>query len=203
MLMNRTCHIIVRVYEGLAYYGDAFKAFFIKRAMGSCGKNVLIKPTSSIFKGLENVFISNDVRIARNAVIYSTEAKVFIGSKVGIAPNVKIITGNHRTDVPGHYMFDADYSKCPEDDRDVTIEGDNWLGINVTLLSGVTVGRGSVIAADSVLTKSCPPYSIMGGVPAKVLRWRFSIEEVLEHEAKLYPKEKRMTREQIEASRNN
>lgn len=60
----------------LQYIADRFWAFFIKRSMGYCGKNVMIKPTTSVFKGLENFYISDDVRIARYAVIYSTRAKV-------------------------------------------------------------------------------------------------------------------------------
>ena len=54
-------------------------------------------------------------------------------------------------------MFDGDYNKSVEDDKDVVIEGDSWIGINVTILAGVTIGRGSVIAAGAVVTKSTPP----------------------------------------------
>ena len=192
---------IIKMKEGFFYLYESFMAYCCKQSMGSCGKNVLLKPSSSIFKGLENIYISDDVRIARYATIYSTEAKVYIGSKVGIAPYLKIITGNHRMDVVGHFMFDGDYAKRPEDDKDVVIEGDNWMGINVTILSGVTVGRGCVIASGALLNKSCPPYSIVGGLPARVLKWRFTIDEVLEHERQLYPTEKRYTRQQLEAMR--
>lgn len=176
---------------------DQFWSFFMKKAMGNCGENVMIKPSTSVFKGIENFYFEGDLKIARYAIIYSTEAKVIIGKKVDIAPNLKIITGNHRIDKVGYFMFDANYSKRPEDDKDVIIEGDAWLGINVTILSGVSIGRGSVISAGAVVTKSCPPYSILVGVPAKVLKFRFTIEEILEHEKALYPKEKRFTREEL------
>ena len=191
-----------RLQRAFEYIADKFWAFFIKRAMGHCGRNVMIKPSTSIFKGLENIHISDNVRIARYAVIYSTHAKVYIGSKVGIAPYLKIITGNHRFDGVGHWMFDGDLPKRPEDDQDVTIEGDNWFGINVTLLSGVTIGRGSCVAAGAVVNKTFPPYSIIGGVPAKLLRYRFTIDEILEHERILYPEDKRYTRQQLEAQRS-
>ena len=191
----------VKVQSVLQFIADNFWSFFIKRSMGHCGKNVMIKPTTSVFKGLKNFYISDDVRIARYAVIYSTKAKVFIGSKVGIAPYLKIITGNHRIDNIGHFMFDGDDDKRPENDQDVIIEGDSWFGVNVTILSGVTIGRGSVIAAGAVVTKSCPPYSILGGVPAKILKYRFTIDEILEHERILYPDTQRLSREELVALR--
>ena len=53
----------------------------------------------------------------------------------------------------------------------------------MTILKGVTIGRGSVVAAGAVVTKSCPPYSIIGGVPAKVLKMRFTPEEIVKHES--------------------
>lgn len=169
--------------------------------MAECGSNVMIKPLTSIFKGVPNFHISSHVRIARYAVIYSTKAHVYIGSKVGIAPYLKIITGNHSYSHIGKFMFDADYVKSPDDDKDIVIEGDSWFGINVTILSGVTVGRGSVIASGAVLNKSCPPYSVVGGVPARVLKYRFTIDEALAHEEKLYPEGTRYTRKELEESR--
>lgn len=193
--------IALKATKLLPFVLDKCLAIIYKHNMGSCGKSVMIRPASSIFKGLENIHIANDVRIARYATIYTTRAKVFIGSKVGIAPYLKIITGNHRINRIGYFMFDGDNEKRPEDDKDVIIEGDNWFGINVTILSGVTVGRGTVIAAGAVLNKSVPPYSIVGGIPARVLKFRFTIDEALEHEKRLYPQEKRLSREQLEKSR--
>ena len=81
------------------------------------------------------------------------------------------------------------------------IEDDVWTGANITILKGVTIGRGSVIAAGAIVTKSCPPYSIIGGVPAKVLKYRFTIEEVLKHEQILYPENERYSEEYLIESR--
>ncbi len=191
----------VKLQLGIEWILDHFYGWFIKHSMGKCGRNVMIKPSTSIFKGLENIYISDDVRIARYAVIYTTKARVYIGSKVGIAPYLKIITGNHHINCIGHFMFDGDYNKSKDDDKDVIIEGDSWFGINVTILAGVTIGRGSVIAAGAVVTRSCPPYSIIGGVPAKVLKFRFTVDEVIEHERLLYPEDMRLAREELERQR--
>lgn len=193
--------MIVKSENLLEYIKDKFYGYFIKKSMATCGRNVKIMPSTSIFKGIENFHFSNNVRISRYAVIYSTDAKVFIGEKVGIGPYLKIITGNHRFDKVGHFVFDGDYEKKPEDDKDVIIEGDSWFGINVTILAGVTIGRGTMIAAGAVVTKSCPPYSIIGGNPARILKYRFAIDDILEHEKMLYPIEKRYSREELIAVR--
>lgn len=193
--------VVLKVISGVGFMMDSLWAYFIKTNMGQCGQNVMLKPRTSVFKGIENFFFSDDIRIARYAVIYATRAKVVIGPKTGIAPYLKIIAGNHRFNKVGNYMFDGDYEKNADDDKDVVLEGDHWIGINVTILSGVTVGRGAVVAAGSLLTKSVPPYAIVGGVPAKVLKYRFTVDEILEHERILYPEEKRFTREYLESLR--
>lgn len=54
------------------------------------------------------------------------------------------------------------------------IENDVWIGHDVTILRGVTIGNGAVIAAKSVVTKNVPPYAIVGGNPAKIIKYRFS-----------------------------
>lgn len=202
-MIHLFCKLMTTLYNGIVHVFEVGLAFCYKRQMAECGSNVMIKPLTSIYKGISNFHISSHVRIARHAVIYSTKAHAYIGSKVGIAPYLKIITGNHSYKQIGRFMFDGDYEKHQDDDRDVIIEGDSWFGINVTILSGVTVGRGSVIASGAVLNKSCPPYSIVGGVPAKVLKYRFSIDEALEHEEKLYPQGVvKYTREELEESRS-
>lgn len=75
---------------------------------------------------------------------------------------------------------------------------DCWIGCNVTLLCGVTIGRGCTIAAGAVVNKDIPPYCIAGGVPAKVIKRIWTIDEILQHEAALYPEEERYTREELE-----
>ena len=80
--------------------------------------------------------------------------------------------------------------KLPENDQDVIFVGVYWIGMNVSVLKGVTIGRGCIIAAGAVVNKSTPPpYSIVGGVPAKVLKMRFTPEQIKEHETILYGKE--------------
>lgn len=144
-----------------------------KAGFGSCGKNVTIGRGMSI-QGAKNLYVSDYVSIGPGAVVLCTRAKIIIGSHVMFGPNVTVITGGHRTDIKGRYMDEiSNDEKRPEDDRDIRFCGDNWIGANATILKGVTVGEGAVIAAGAVVTKDVPPYMIVGGVPAKVIKSRF------------------------------
>lgn len=89
-------------------------------------------------------------------------------------PGLTIITGDHRIDIRDKYMDEVTVEeKLPENDQPVIIEEDVWCGANVTILKGVTIGRGSVIAAGAVVTKNVGEYEIWGGVPAKKIKNRF------------------------------
>ena len=162
--------------------------------MISCGENVKIHPQTSVYFGLENLSVGSDVNIPRFAHIFCSEAPLTIGNKVVFGPAPTIVTGNHRIDMIGKYIVDS-LDKLPENDKEVIIEDDIWIEANVTILMGVIIGRGSVVAAGSVVNKSCPPYSIIGGVPAKILKYRFTINQILEHEEKIYSPDKRYNKE--------
>lgn len=184
----------------LPYLWDKLWASFYKKSMKYCGCNVYIRPMCSDFKGLWNLSVGNYTSIPKGSVFYCTEAPLTIGNKVIFGPRPTIITGDHRIDMIGKYIIDSN-EKLPENDSAVIIEDDVWTGANITILKGVTIGRGSVIAAGAVVIRSCPPYSIVGGVPAKVLKYRFTIDEALLHEARIYPDNRRYSREKLIASR--
>lgn len=81
--------------------------------------------------------------------------------------------------------------------KDVIVEEDVWIGARVTLLQGAHIGRGCIIAAGAVVTNGVPAYSVWGGVPAKHIKWKWSIDEIIEHEKALYPENKRFSREEL------
>lgn len=143
----------------------------IKKSMlGKHGRNIHIG--HNVAGNLENIFCGNNVSLGGENLFLSSNAKIWIGDNVMFGPRVVIITGDHRIDVVGKPMTEVT-EKLPENDQDVVLEGDNWIGANVTILKGVTIGEGAVIAAGAVVTKNVDKYSVWGGIPARKLKDRF------------------------------
>ena len=184
-------------FQGWEKVKDTLMSRWYKTQMKSCGKNVHIHPSTSVYFGLENLSLGNNVSIPRYSHIFCTDAPLTIGNNVIFGPAPTIVTGNHRIDVIGKPIIDV-YDKLPENDEPVIIEDDVWIGANVTILKGVTIGRGAVIAAGSVVNTCVSAYSISGGVISRHLKFRFTIDEIIEHEKILYSEDQRSTREQLE-----
>jgi acetyltransferase-like isoleucine patch superfamily enzyme len=165
----------------------AIRRWRLKRALGSCGKNVT-GFVGATFWGPENIYIGNDVRIQPDIFISAINAEVRIGNKVMIAPRVGMITGDHNISVVGSYMYDV-HEKQPSDDNPIIVEDDVWIGFGAIILKGVTLGRGSVVAAGAVVTKDVPRHGVVAGVPAKVIHMRFTPREAEEHERLLKAKQ--------------
>jgi acetyltransferase-like isoleucine patch superfamily enzyme len=185
-------------------FAERFKRRFLmalyRPLFGSYGREFWFDPAGDYSFG--NIFVGDNVFLGRRPFLSATRAKIVIGNKVMFGPEVSIQGGNHRTSLPGRFMADVkDDEKLPENDLGVVIEDDVWIGTRAILLHGVTVGRGAIVGAGAVVTKSVPPYAIVGGVPARVLKWRWSLEEILAHETRLYPVEQRLSLATISASR--
>ena len=129
----------------------------------------------------KNVVLGSNVWIGNNCLFMCSKAKIIMGSHIMLAPNVSIVTGDHRIDQLGTYM-DSVTDKLEKNDQPVIIEDDVWIGMNVTILKGVTIGRGSVIGAGSIITKNVPPYSICYPDATKCKRKRFSEKDIILHE---------------------
>lgn len=110
--------------------------------------------------------------------------RLAIGNYVSIAPNVKfILGGNHQTQTLTSFPLESFFNKVHtgNDSRSngqITVGDEVWIGTDVIVLSGVTLAKGAVIAAGAVVTKDVPPYSIVAGNPAKVIKYKFP-EEVI------------------------
>lgn len=131
------------------------------------GKHAIIRPTniygSAIGEGLK---IGNNSSIGPYSYI-GCSGYIEIGDNVMMSPRVSIYAENHLFEHPDLTIKEQGVKR-----EFVKIEDDCWIAANTVILAGVTIGRGSVIAAGSVVTKDIPPYSIVGGVPAKVIKSR-------------------------------
>ena len=157
----------------------AARAFVLvhgKFRMLSCGKGFYcgrgVRMRSGNVSVRDFVFIGNHCHIA---------SKVEIGNFVMLASYVAIVGGDHRIDIPGVPMIFSgrDVNKT------VHIGDDVWIGHGAIIMHGVTIGEGSVVAAGALVTCDVPPYTIVGGVPAKPLGERFTGLEREQHSGML------------------
>lgn len=152
----------------------------------SKNSEVLIQYPFTI-SGHKNIICGDCVNIGVNSVILTTRAKLHIKGHFVSGPKLTIITGDHMP-IVGKYIddvSDADKDRLDSSnkyDQDVVIEEDVWCGANVTILKDITIGRGCIIAAGAVVTKSMPPYFVVGGVPARPIKQRWTDEQISMHE---------------------
>ncbi len=132
----------------------------------SIHRNTIIDCTGVIRCLGEGLEIGNNVGIAQNCFI-QVRGKVIIGNNVIFGPNVSIFSENHRFD-----RNDVPINLQGESRKGVKIEDGVWIATRAIILDGVTIGKNSIIAAGSIVTKDVPENSIVGGVPAKVLKYR-------------------------------
>ena len=114
-----------------------------------------------------------------NVTTFSDKHRLMIGNYVSIAQHVSFLLDvEHRLDCISTYPFKVKVIKDENEEAfgkgDIIIDDDVWIGYGATILSGVHIHQGAVVAAGSVVSKDVPPYAIVGGAPAKVIRYRFN-----------------------------
>lgn len=130
----------------------------------------------SIWSPNRRVSLGDRVQFGRNCLI---QCDAMIGDDVLIAQNVAFVgRDDHLYDIPGLRIWDSGRG----DRHMVCVKDDVWIGHGAIVLSGVTVGCGSIVAAGAVVTKDVPPYSIVAGNPAVVVKQRFSSAQIAVHE---------------------
>lgn len=183
-----------RFIRGL-YFGYHSLFSYKRSTFGHLSDGAFFSPKTFIVNPA-NVFINGDIGL-EDASIYALNAKFIIKKGCAVANGLTVVTGNHAR-VIGTYVGELLEENKPKGyDKDVIVNEDVWLGSNVTLLSGVSIGRGATVAAGAVVTKDIPPYCICGGIPARFIKFYWTIEEIVEHELKLYPESERFTRSQL------
>jgi acetyltransferase-like isoleucine patch superfamily enzyme len=167
------------------------RMYILRPLFGAYGKNFIFDPDGSYT--FKNIFVGDDVNLGYRPVLMAALSEIRIGSHVMFGPEVVLIGGGHNTTVTQKFMTQI-HEKTGNEDLGVVIEDDVWVGARTMILRGVKVGRGAVIGAGSVLTKSVPPYAVVAGNPVRVVRFRWDVETILKHEEILYPLGKRLSR---------
>lgn len=115
---------------------------------------------------------------------FNKDSKLSIGNYCSIAPNVSfMLSADHITNYVSTFPYKVKIMGEPLEGLskgDIVIEDDVWLGYGATIMSGIHIGQGAIVAAGAVVTKDVPPYAIVGGVPAKVIKKRFTDDIIKE-----------------------
>ncbi|NQT17521.1 MAG: acyltransferase [Planctomycetes bacterium] len=157
---------------------NRLKAIFLRMQGARIGKRVVFYPGVWIGSG-RKLEVGDDVDFALD-VLVQTEGEVKIGDRVLIGYRTQILSTNHAIPPRPQRIFSAG-SVC----KPIVIGDDVWIGANCLILAGVSIGEGAVVAGGSVVTKDVPRFAVVGGVPARVIRFRESGKDTSgdEHEA--------------------
>jgi chloramphenicol O-acetyltransferase type B len=153
--------------------------FHIRYPWIKYGKNVHVQWSTTFWSPHKRIRIGDHVGMGYYCEV---NTDLTIGSHVLIASRVALVARDaHSIDTVGKTVFDAERG----DRFEIVIEDDVWIGFGAIILSGVRVGRGSVIAAGAVVHKDVPPYSIVAPSSMRLVRSRFTPAEILQHEEEL------------------
>jgi acetyltransferase-like isoleucine patch superfamily enzyme len=188
--------LILKLYlkesKGIVFVGKHSKIRYKSKIM--CGKTITIGDNVEINAlSLKGIALGNNVSIHSNTIIECTGVirnlgvGLTIGNNVGIAQNCfiqvrgEVTIGNNVIFGPGVSIFsenhifsnpDIPIVEQGEERKGVIIEDNVWIASGATILDGVRIGNNSIVAAGSVVNKDVPPYTIVGGVPAKIIKSR-------------------------------
>ncbi len=132
----------------------------------SIGRFTMIEATGLLTR------LGKGVRIGRNSNLGDYN---FVGGAGGVTIGENVLIGQYVSFHPQNHVFsdpDVPIKQQGTTEQGIVVEDDVWIGARVTILDGVRVGRGAVIAAGAVVTRDVPPYAVVAGVPARVIKWR-------------------------------
>lgn len=178
-------------------YSWVNKSFPLPCEFGKCGSNTILLYPFRI-SSVKDIYLSENVKVSAGLVVINSPGeKVVIKKNTSVAANCTIVTNSHRSTVSVP-QFLLGPSHLNDKSADVIINEDVWVGTNVTILAGVELGRGCIVSAGAVVTKSVPPYALVVGSPARIVKKKFSVNQILEHEKSLYPESERYTKEKLD-----
>jgi acetyltransferase-like isoleucine patch superfamily enzyme len=180
-----------KIRRGISLLKTYLKVWINKKYFKKVGKRTIIEPKvklrpfSYCSNGLQ-IRIGNKVTLFNYVLIQGSSIltignETFIGSYSVIGVNESISIGNHVMIAQAVSIRDTDHeynnTEVPMRNQGITtapivIEDDVWIGYGAVITKGITIGKGAIIGANAVVTKNVPPYAIVGGVPAKIIKYR-------------------------------
>lgn len=148
-------------YRPYSLFFPLLRNWLVKSFVNSCGKNIRVKHNADISP---NIWIGNESELGTRCMI---QGNISIGSNVIMGPDVKIYARNHK-----YERIDIPIQKQGKHYFKTMIGDDVWIGANSIVTAGVKVGNHVIVAAGSVVTKDIPDYAIVGGAPARVIKYR-------------------------------
>jgi maltose O-acetyltransferase len=156
-------------FQPLGRFAKWCRALACKRLFRVCGERVNVEKGANFYTGWE-IELGDDSSLGIDCMIpYDLK----VGKDVMMGPYVVIVGNSHqfsRSDIPMRLQGLKEYPP-------VRIEDDVWIGARAIILPGLTIGKGSIIGSGSVVTKDVPPYAIVGGNPARLIKYRTFEEE--------------------------
>jgi acetyltransferase-like isoleucine patch superfamily enzyme len=185
---------LIAYIKAKRYLYNLFVRNELKEGFGKIEKHCMILSNCSIDRP-ENIYMDDYSRLNNLTNFISYKGKLVIKKYTAFGAGCTIVPGTH-TPTVGIPQW-LSYLHINDIDGTIVVNEDVWVGTSCILLSHCTIGRGAVIGAGSIVTKSVPPYSVVVGCPAKIIASRFSIEQIIEHEKILYPEEERMSEDEL------
>lgn len=188
-------HFLIMLRAYFRYVYNTHIKVTKRSAYGYMSSNTIIEPPISWTN--QSLVYLDTCKIRRGMVLINNTGKFVVKKYSAIALNCTVVTGNHKPTVGvPHLVLGSGHINDSE--RDIIIEEDVWIGMNCTLLCGTHIGRGAIIGACSMVNKEIPPYAVAVGSPARIIASVFTIDEIIKHEERIYPKNERFPRAFLE-----
>ncbi len=167
--IKHKAHELCRMYNSMDEY-DENRLPLIREFIGEIGENYYFQGPIQFNYGC-HTFIGKNFFANFNLLVMD-DGKIFIGDNVMIGPNVSLLSTNHPliADERVRMKYEDGHVSMSEFAGEIRIEDDVWLAAGVTVLDNVTIGKGAVVGAGSVVTKDVPPGWLAAGNPAKLIR---------------------------------
>lgn len=187
-------HLAKRILRGFRLIIKQYVEPYNIKSYAKIGRHSVIAGNSHVVPC--NMEIADYCVIQDRLNFISFNGKLYVGKYSVISSGVTIVPASHQLTV-GVPFYASTVGHINDKEGNVFIEEDCWIGTGAIILNNCHIGRGAVVAAGAVVTKSVPPYAVVAGVPARIIASKFSVEQIVAHERYLYPSIERLSEKKI------